>query len=175
MWGVFLMQWVHVMLAIFRFGSVLYADVVVIPALMKLPPEQQKVSALLGRRTSRVMLPVSILVVIFGVLLGTLFGDVQSLTFLFGTAYGITFLIAFLLTAALIAWGQFVTTPTIKRLNDIALDERMIAEGKVPAVYTTRMQQVRLSALFELLCLFVIFTTMILCTLTCKVRVLKGG
>ena len=103
MWPVVLMQWLHVLLAIFWFGSLLYADIVVIPTLMKLPPDQQRTFAIpFGLRTDRVMLPVGILVLVLGLLLGTIFVDVQSLTFLFGTAYGITFLIALLLTAALI-------------------------------------------------------------------------
>ncbi len=132
MWGVVLMQWLHVLLAIFWFGSILYADVVLIPTLMKLPTEQHRTFAIpLGLRTDRVLLPVSLLVLVLGLLLGTVFGDVQSFTFLFGTAYGITFLIAFLGTAALILWGNLVSGRAVKRQNASPLDERMIAEGKM--------------------------------------------
>ncbi len=63
MWPVFLMQWLHVLLSIFWFGSILYVDIVVIPTLMKLPPDQQRTFAIpLSLRSGRVLLPVSLLV-----------------------------------------------------------------------------------------------------------------
>ena len=35
MWGLIIIQWLHVLLGIFWFGSVLYLDFVVIPAVRK--------------------------------------------------------------------------------------------------------------------------------------------
>jgi uncharacterized membrane protein len=40
MWGLIVMQWLHVFLGIFWFGSTLYVDFVVIPAVMTLPLAQ---------------------------------------------------------------------------------------------------------------------------------------
>ncbi len=49
-------------------------------------------------------------ILILGLLRGTIFGPVRSLDFLFGTACGITFLIAFLAAMATFLWGHFVVT-----------------------------------------------------------------
>ncbi len=51
-----------------------------------------------------------VFILILGLVRGTIFGPVQSLGFLFGTAYGITFLIAFLAAVATFLWGHFVVT-----------------------------------------------------------------
>ncbi len=162
-WALFIIQWLHVLLGIFWFGSVLYLNIVVIPTILKLPLDQQrKLTIPLGTLSERVITPVSVLVLVLGLVRGTVFGPIQSLTFLFGTAYGITFLLALLATAALIAWGILVTARATRRLNQIPLDEAMLAEGKVPVAFTTQMQRVKVFVLLELLGFFVIFSCMIL-------------
>ncbi|HEX9413095.1 MAG TPA: hypothetical protein VF916_06285 [Ktedonobacterales bacterium] len=84
-------QWLHVLLGIFWFGSNLYVDAVLIPTLNTLPlQEQQKIGALVGPRTSRVLVPAGLTVVVLGFLRGTIFGHLHSLDAVFGTAYGIT-------------------------------------------------------------------------------------
>ena len=42
MWGLIVIQWLHVFSGVFWFGSTLYLDFVVIPAVMTLPLEQQR-------------------------------------------------------------------------------------------------------------------------------------
>ena len=64
---------------------------------MNLPLEQQRsVSKPLTRFSIRVLTPSAILVIVLGLIRGIVFGPVRSLDFVLGTAYGITFLIAFL-------------------------------------------------------------------------------
>jgi uncharacterized membrane protein len=53
-------QWLHVILGIMWFGSNLYNNFVVIPAVGKQPiEEQQKIGRLLGPATAKVMGPVA--------------------------------------------------------------------------------------------------------------------
>ena len=107
MWGLITIQWLHVFSGIFWFGSTLYLDVVVIPAVMTLPLEQQRtISKPLTRFSERVIIPTGILVILLGFLRGIVFGPVRSLDFLFSTAYGITFLIAGLAALATFAWSR---------------------------------------------------------------------
>lgn len=163
MWGLIVIQWLHVFLGILWFGSTLYLDFVVIPAVMTLPLEQQRtVSKPLTQFSERVMIPTGILVILLGLLRGIVFGPVQSLDFLFGTAYGITFLIAGLSALATFAWSQLVLTRAAKRLDTFPLAEVMLTDGKVALAFASQVQRVKRFALLELLGFFVIFTCMIL-------------
>ena len=163
MWGLIVIQWLHVFLGIFWFGSTLYLDFVVIPAVMTLPLEQQRsVSKPLTMFSERVIIPAGILVILLGLVRGTIFGPVRSLDFLFGTAYGITFLIALLAALATFAWGQLVLTRAARRLDTFQLAEMMQTDGKVALAFAAQVQRVKLLALLELLGFFVIFTCMIL-------------
>jgi len=163
MWGLIVIQWLHVFLGIFWFGSTLYLDFVVIPAVMTLPLEQQRiVSKPLTMFSERVIIPAAILVILLGLLRGTIFGPVKSLDFLFGTAYGITFLITLLAALATFAWGQLVLTRAARRLDTFPLGEVMQTDEKVALAFAAQVQRVKLLALLELLGFFVIFTCMIL-------------
>src|SRR5216683_2709060 len=163
MWGLIVIQWLHVFLGIFWFGSTLYLDFVVIPAVMTLPLDQQRtVSKPLTMFSERVIIPAAILVILLGLVRGTIFGPVRSLDFLFGTAYGITFLMALLAALATFAWGQLVLTRAARRLDTFPLAEVMQTDGKVALAFVAQVQRVKLLALLELLGFFVIFTCMIL-------------
>jgi len=163
MWGLIVIQWLHVFLGIFWFGSTLYLDFVVIPAVMTLPLEQQRsVSKPLTMFSERVIIPAAILVILLGLVRGTIFGPVRSLDFLFGTAYGITFLIALLAALATFAWGQLVLTRAARRLDTFPLAEVMQTDEKVALAFAAQVQRVKLLALLELFGFFVIFTCMIL-------------
>ncbi len=57
-YAVFAVQWLHVFLGIFWFGSTLYLNFVVIPAILKLPPEQGvAASKSISERSPRVVAP----------------------------------------------------------------------------------------------------------------------
>ena len=163
MWGLIVIQWLHVFLGIFWFGSTLYLDFVVIPAVMTLPLEQQRtVSMPLTTFSERVIIPAALLVIILGLVRGTIFGPVQSLGFLFGTAYGLTFLIAGLSALVTFAWGQLVLTRAARRLDTFPHADVMKSGGPVALAFAAQIQRVKLLALLELLGFFVIFTCMIL-------------
>jgi uncharacterized membrane protein len=163
MWGLITIQWLHVFSGIFWFGSTLYLDVVVIPAVMTLPVAQQRtVSKPLTRFSERVIIPTGILVMLLGVLRGIVFGPVRSLDFLFGTAYGITFLIAGLAALATFAWSRLVLARAARRLDTFPLAEVGQPDGEGAPAFAAQVQRVKRWALLELLGFFVIFTCMIL-------------
>jgi uncharacterized membrane protein len=163
MWGLMVIQWLHVLLGIFWFGSTLYLDFVVIPAVMSLPLEQQRtVSQPLTTFSERVIVPAAILVILLGLVRGTIFGPVRSLDFLFGTAYGLTFLSAGFSALATLAWGQLVLTRAARRLATFPLADMMKSGGTVALAFAAQVQRVKLLALLELFGFFVIFTCMIL-------------
>jgi uncharacterized membrane protein len=163
MWGLIVIQWLHVFLGMFWFGSTLYLDVVVIPAVMTLPLEQQRsVSKPLTTFSDRVIIPAAILVILLGLVRGTIFGPVHSLDFLFGTAYGLTFLIAGLSALATLAWGLLVLNRAARRLDAFPLADVLQPEGKVARAFASQIQRVKRFALLELFGFFIIFTCMIL-------------
>ena len=104
----------------------------------------------------RVILPVATLVILLGLLRGTVFGPVRSLDFLFGTPYGITFFIGFLAALATYMWGLFVITPTAKKLEVLPTDE------KAKLMYNTALARIKIFGQLELLGFVGILTCMIL-------------
>ena len=148
-----IVQWLHVILGVFWFGSNLYTNIVVIPAVGTLPlTEQQKIGGLLGPASARVITPVSILVVLIGFLRGTVFGSLRSLDAVFGSAYGITWFIALLLGIELILWGALVISPRAEGLN----------RAKSTEEYARVFGELKVVALLEILGFLAIFTCMIL-------------
>jgi uncharacterized membrane protein len=99
---IIVLQWLHVLCAIFWFGSTLYANVVLWPAMRTLPSEHE--AALLttmrtglGRKTT--------LVVAFGTVgLGILRGIAGGVLGRLDSLYGVTFLAAALLGVTMVAW-----------------------------------------------------------------------
>ena len=141
MWGPIVIQWLHVLLGMFWFGSTLYLDVLVIPAVMTLPLEQQRtVSKPLTTFSERVIIPAGLLVMLLGLVSGIVFGPVRSLDFLFGTAYGLTFLIAGLAALATFAWGQLILTPAARRLDTFPLAEVMKPGRTVAVAFAAQVQ-----------------------------------
>ena len=148
-----IMQWLHVILGITWFGSNIYTNVVVIPAVGRLSvEEQQQIGRLLGPATAKVMTPVSIGVVLIGFLRGTFFGNVHSLEYLFGSAYGITWFISLLLGIALILWGALVVGPRAEALNT----------AKTREEFSKVFSELKVVAPLEILGFLAIFTCMIL-------------
>jgi uncharacterized membrane protein len=116
MWSLILIQWLHVFSGIGWFGSILYLDFVVIPAVMTLPLEQQRtVSKALTIFAKRVLTPAALLTIILGLARGTISGPVRSWNFLIGTTYGITFLIASLVAVVTFLWGHFAIGRAVRR------------------------------------------------------------
>lgn len=150
---VIVVQWLHVILGLFWFGSNLYVDAILIPTLNNLPlKEQQKIGALIGPRTSRVLVPVGLTVVALGILRGTVFGRLHSLDAIFGTTYGLTWLIALLLSIGIIFWGLLVLKPRAEALNT----------AESPEEYGQVINQLKVLTLVEIAGFVAIFTCMIL-------------
>lgn len=160
---VLVIQWLHVLLGICWCGSTLYLDFVVIPAVMTLPLEQQRaVSKPLTLFTNRLLFPAATLVILLGLVRGTIFGPVQSWNFLVGTAYGMTFLIASLAAMATFLWGHLVIDQAAQRLDAFPLEEVMKSGGAVALAFAAQVKRLKVLALLQMLGFFVIFTCMIL-------------
>ena len=105
-WLQFAVQWLHVLLAIVWFGYSLSMSFLIAPALAKLPEGAQRDANFhLGQLGQRVFPIVAPLVILLGIARGTVFGPIDSIDALFGTAYGITFLVALVVSIALAVNG----------------------------------------------------------------------
>jgi uncharacterized membrane protein len=161
-WLQFIVQWAHVFFGIFWFGAVLYADFILIPAITTLPLNtQREISAALGPRAERIIAPVAGLVILLGIIRGTVFGPIKSLDAL-TTTYGLTWLVALIVAAATFYWGTRVIVPAIQRLNAIGVQDAVGPDGAPTATFTAAIDQVKRVTLLELIGFFVIFTCMIL-------------
>ena len=104
-WFTFGVQWLHVLLGILWFGYALSMYFLITPALVELPEGQGRITnARLAEIGTRVFPIVSVLVLLLGILRGTVFGRIQSVDALF-TTYGIVWMIALLFTLGLIFTG----------------------------------------------------------------------
>ena len=161
-WLVFVVQWLHVILAVLWFGSVLYSDFVLIPALNTLPlTTQRTVGAAIGVRANRIIPPVAGLVILLGIVRGTVLGPIKSLDAL-TSAYGLTWLLALALAAATFMYGVRVIAPSLERLAAIPDSEALNADGTASAKLTAIIAEVKRHVLLELVLFVVIFTCMIL-------------
>jgi hypothetical protein len=114
--------------------------------------EQQKVGGILGQQTAKVIGPVAGGVVLLGFLRGTFFGSLHSLDTVFGTSYGLTWLVSLLLGIALILWGALIVGPKAQAL----------AAASTPEEYGAIQQRLIFLARIELVGFLAIFTCMIL-------------
>jgi hypothetical protein len=137
----------------------IFLDLILIPTLTTFPISQQReFNARLIPNMVRIIAPAALAVVILGLLRGTVFGPVKSFTYLLGTAYGWTFLIALLLAVATILWGQFVTGRNAEKLAAIPVGD----DGLPGPEYIAQSTLVRRVAGIELGLFLAVFTTMIL-------------
>lgn len=162
MWGLFLVQWLHVLLSIFWFGGMLYLNVVVVPTLLKMPLEQQRpVTAALGLSTSKIFMPVQALVIVFGLLRGTLYGPIDSIAAL-GTPYGTRFLVSLVSTLALAGFGHGVSGRAARKLGTFPMDEVAKGTGPIADAYRAQASRVKTYVGVQLLAFLFIYTLMIL-------------
>jgi putative copper export protein len=118
-WLQFGVQWVHVLLGILWFGYALSLQFLVSPPLMKLPEAQQRdIFFRLGESGPKVFPIVAGLVILLGILRGTVFGPIQSLEALFGTAYGWTWIVALVATIGLVVNGALNIGPGFASLRE---------------------------------------------------------
>jgi len=159
-WLQVIVQWLHVFLGIFWFGSTLYADLILVPAVTSLPvARQREVVAPIGSRSVKLLEPVAGLVILLGFLRGTVFGQIRSLEALM-TVYGVTWLVALVAAIALFYWAFRVLPPAIERMNAIPLDAE--ANEASNDAFAAALSRVKRISLLELVGFLIIFTCMIL-------------
>jgi uncharacterized membrane protein len=158
-WLVFAVQWLHVLLAILWFGNSLSLAAITIPAISRLPlVRQQEIGAQLGERGSRVIDIVAPAVIILGFLRGTVFGSIRDAGALFGTVYGLTFLVALIVAIATFVWGRFVIVPATRALAGAPVNP----DGTPTAELDAALARAKRVTVLELIGFLVVFTCMIL-------------
>ncbi len=113
-WILVVLQWLHVLFAIFWFGFVMTLDFLIIPTVQTLEPRvQQAFGGAFGRRVPKVITPVASTVILLGVLRGIAGGVLGRL----GSAYGLTWIAALVITTGLLLLGIYVLTPLAQKLQ----------------------------------------------------------
>jgi uncharacterized membrane protein len=162
-WGTFVVQWLHVLLGVAWLGGVLYLNFVTIPTISTLPfgEQQRQLLGRLGAVNIRYFLPISIAVVVLGILRGTVFGPIKGMDDLFATAYGLTWLVALLVTIATFMLGLGVG----KRSEAFGRNDelwRPDAEGRPRAAFVKEVAFLKRAGMLEFVGFAIIFTCMIL-------------
>jgi uncharacterized membrane protein len=158
-WLVFAVQWLHILFAILWFGNSLTLATITIPALNRLPLiTQQQIGAELGKQGVRVIDFVAPTVIVLGLLRGTVFGQIRDVGALFGTTYGLTFLLALIVATATFLWGRFVIVPSTQVLAKAPVNP----DGTPTAELDAALARAKRVTVLELLGFLVIFTCMIL-------------
>ena len=149
-WLQFVVQWLHVLLGILWFGYALSMYFLVTPALVELPEAQGRITnARLGEIGAKVFPFVGLAVLALGIIRGTLFGPINSLDDLLGTAYGWTWIVALLTTVALFYTGARYIGPTFEGLKETS-------------DYAGSVARLRRISTIDLGLFFIVFTCMIL-------------
>lgn len=158
-WFVFAVQWLHVLLGILWFGNALVLDVIVIPAINRLPiVAQREVATLIGSRATPIFHVVVPAIIILGIVRGTVLGPIKSVDFLLGSAYGLTWLTALGVTILTYLFGLFVIVPALRRMDLAAVNP----DGSPTAALVASTNHVKKLVALELIGFVVIFTCMIL-------------
>jgi uncharacterized membrane protein len=149
-WLQFAVQWLHVLLGIVWFGYAISMYFLVAPALAKMAEGPQREAYLhLGQLGQRVFPIVAPLVILLGILRGTVLGPIDALDDLWTTAYGITWLVALVGAIALVVNGARYLGPATTALGDAS---DFAAAG-------ARVQRI---AMIDLAIFGIVFTCMVL-------------
>ena len=158
-----IVQWVHVLAGILWFGGGVAINMLVFPAMQVLTPEQQRrMGRALTPKLGRFFQTVAIVVLLMGIIRGTVLGPITNLGILFGTAYGWTWLTALVLTIGPGFIGGRYVGPT---------SERMYADDSLwnfgpgqppPAGLMAHVQLLRTIGMIEMVGFLLVFTLMIL-------------
>lgn len=112
-------HWLHVLGGIVWFGGHVFTAGVIWPALLRRPaPEARALSEAMAEPAMRVMGPAGMLVLVLGIVRGTVLGPVRSVDVLVGTAYGWTFAAALLLTFGLMGYAGATRREMERRVWD---------------------------------------------------------
>lgn len=158
-WVVVVVQWLHVLLGILWFGNALALDVIVIPAINRLPiVAQREISSYIGSRATPIFHVVVPLIIVLGFIRGTFLGPIKSVDVLLGSAYGLTWLTALTVTILTYLFGLLVIIPALRRM-DLA---QVNPDGSPTPALAAATNQVKRLVSLELIGFLVIFTCMIL-------------
>ena len=147
LWLVAVVQWLHVLFAIFWFGSVLTIDFLVIPTALSLPPTVgQSFGSAFGQRVPKVVTPIGITTILLGIVRGIVGGVLGRLD----TAYGVTWIAAFVLATGLLVYGLRILTPAADRLRQLSGAEFEIAVARIK-----RLSQAELGGFLVVLVLMI--------------------
>jgi len=97
-------------------------------------------------------------VILLGFVRGTFLGPIKGIDDVFGTAYGITWLVALIAAILTFVWGKIAINGAVQTMNAAPLNP----DGTASVDLTTATDRVKLVVVLELLGFLVIFTSMIL-------------
>jgi uncharacterized membrane protein len=158
-WVVFAAQWLHVLLGILWFGNALVLDVIVIPAINRMPiVAQREVASYIGSRATPIFHMVVPAIIMLGIIRGTVLGPIKSVDVLVGSAYGLTWLTALGATILTYLFGLFAIVPGLHRMDLSPVNP----DGSPTPELSTATAHVKRLVGLELLGFLVIFTCMIL-------------
>lgn len=158
-WVVVGAQWLHILLGVIWFGNSLVVASILIPSLNRLPiPVQREVGARYGERATAVFDVVVPALIVLGVIRGTLLGPIKDVGDVFGSPYGITWLVALVAAIATFLWGKYAISGAIARMNLAPVN----ADGTATAQLEAETARVKVVVMLELVGFLVIFTCMIL-------------
>jgi uncharacterized membrane protein len=158
-WIVVVVQWLHVLLGILWFGNALVLDVIVIPAINRLPiVAQREVASHIGSRATPIFHVVVPAIILLGIIRGTVLGPIKSVDLLLGSAYGLTWLTALVVTILTYLFGLFAIIPALRKMNLAPMNP----DGSPTPGLAAAIGHVKRLVGLELLGFLVIFTCMIL-------------
>jgi uncharacterized membrane protein len=158
-WVVVGAQWLHVLLGIIWFGNSLVVATILIPSLDRLPiPTQREVGSRYGEQANRLFDVLVPALIILGVVRGTVLGPIKDVGDVFGSSYGITWLVALVAAIATFLWGRIVINGALRRMNAAPVS----ADGSATVQLEDATARVKVVVVLELVGFLVIFTCMIL-------------
>lgn len=148
----------HIFVAITWFGGTMYRSLILLPSLAALPPaEQRGMLRQVQERHETLLLMAGFLVIILGIMLGTIVGPIQQGSVLL-TDYGLTWITCMVLAATLLIWEGFVVSPLLTNAaTEPEVAVSVAAEERPPL--TSRLQWLAGS---ELVVFVLILTGMVL-------------
>jgi|SRR5690554_4962177 uncharacterized membrane protein len=118
-WLTVVVQWIHIVAGLAWLGGYVFLALGLWPALLRRPAaEGRAVWEGMEPSVRPLMMVSGMLVFLAGLVRGTLLGPVRSFGFLFGSAYGLTFLVAALLTIGLTVYTANAARATAEKVWD---------------------------------------------------------
>lgn len=105
-YAVVAVHWLHILAGITWFGGYVFLDFVVLPALVRLPAGPGQIAQeQIFAQAKTIMAFVGPIVVVLGIVRGTLLGSITGLGVLFGSSYGWLWMTSLVLAVGMMVWG----------------------------------------------------------------------